>query len=139
MPPRHARLLAKPAVGLAAGAVHGTLPAMWIAWTTVDSHEAAERLARSVMEHRLAACVQLNGPVTSYYWWQGKLEQAEEWRLMFKCTPDQLGVLEARIMAEHPYETPEWIAVRAEHVGEKYLNWSFEGSSLGDFSNDTNV
>ena len=112
---------------------------MWIAWTTVGSQEVAERLARSVMEHRVAACVQIEGPIASLYWWQGKLERSQEWRLMFKCTPDQLGLLEARVMAEHPYETPEWIAVRAEHVGEKYLNWSFESSSLGDFSNDTNV
>ena len=129
----------KPAAGLAAAGVTGTMPGMWIAWTTVDSRDAAERLARSATEHRLAACVQIEGPVTSFYRWKGKLERAEEWRLMFKCTPEQLGVLEARILAEHPYETPEWIAVRAEHVGEKYLNWSFEGSSLGDFSNDTNV
>ncbi len=115
------------------------MPAMWIAWTTVDSRDAAARLARSAVEHRLAACAQIEGPVTSVYWWKGKLEQSEEWRLMFKCTPEQLGLLETRILAEHPYETPEWIAVRAEHVGEKYLNWAFESPSLGDFSNDTNA
>ncbi len=115
------------------------MAAMWIAWTTVDSREAAERLARTAVEHRLAACVQIDGPITSVYRWQGKTEQTEEWRLTFKCSPEQLSLLEARVHAEHPYATPEWIAVRAEHVGEKYLNWAFEGSSLGDFSNDTNV
>ncbi len=115
------------------------MPAMWIAWTTIDAKETAERLARSVMEHRLAACVQIDGPVTSYYWWQGKLERAEEWRLMFKCTPEQLPLLEGRVLAEHVYETPEWVAVRAEHVGEKYLNWAFESPSLADFSNETNA
>lgn len=115
------------------------MPPMWIAWTTVDSREVADRLARSVMEHRVAACVQVDGPVTSFYWWKGQLERGEEWRLMFKCTPEQLNLLEARVLAEHPYETPEWIAVRAEHVGEKYLNWAFEGSSLRPFSNDTNA
>lgn len=112
---------------------------MWIAWTTVDTRDAAERLARSAMEHRLAACTQIEGPVTSFYWWQGKLERAEEWRLMFKCTPEQLSLLETRIHAEHPYEIPEWLAVRAEHVGEKYLNWAIEAPSLADFSNDTNA
>ena len=115
------------------------MAAMWIAWTTVDSRAAAERLARSAVEPRLAACVQIDGPVTSFYCWKGKTEQAEEWRLTFKCTPEQLGLLEARILADHPYATPEWIAVRAEHVGEKYLNWAFESPSLGDFSNDNNA
>jgi periplasmic divalent cation tolerance protein len=112
---------------------------MWIAWTTVDTRDNAERLALSAMQHRLAACVQVEGPVVSMYWWQGKLERGEEWRLMFKCTPEQLSLLETRIHTEHPYETPEWIAIRAEHVGEKYLNWAFESSSLGDFSNESTL
>ena len=115
------------------------MAAMWIAWTTVRSRSGAEQLARLALEHRLAACAQVDGPVTSFYWWQGKLERSEEWRIMFKAVPDQLSLLESRILASHPYETPEWIAVRAEHVGEKYLNWAFESSSLDLFSNDTNA
>jgi periplasmic divalent cation tolerance protein len=112
---------------------------MWIAWTTVGSRADAEKLARLAIEHRLAACAQIEGPVTSFFWWQQKLECSEEWRLMFKCTPEQLGMLETRVLSAHPYETPEWIAVRAEHVGEKYLNWAFESTSLSPFSNDTNA
>ena len=112
---------------------------MWIAWTTVHSRSEAEQLARLALDHRLAACAQVEGPVTSFYWWQAKLERNEEWRVMFKATPEQLSLLETRILASHPYEIPEWSAVRAEHVGEKYLNWAFESSSLGFFSNDTNA
>ena len=112
---------------------------MWIAWTSVEKREDAERLARLAIEHRLAACVQIDGPATSVYRWKGKLETAQEWRLTFKCAADRLEALETRIIHDHTYETPEWIAVRAEHVGEKYLNWAIEDSSLGPFSNDTNA
>ena len=117
----------------------GSLRAMWIAWTTVAKRDDAERLARLAVEHRLAACAQIDGPVTSYYWWQKRIERDEEWRITFKCVPERLAALEARVLADHPNETPEWIVARAEHVGEKYLNWAFESSSLGPFSNDTNV
>ncbi len=112
---------------------------MWIAWTTVATRADADRLARLAVEHRLAACAQVDGPITSTYWWKGQLEQGEEWRLTFKCMPDQLDLLERRIHSAHPYETPEWLAVRAEHVGEKYLNWAMEGSSLRPFSNETSA
>ncbi len=71
----------------------------------------AEQLARLALEHRLAACAQVEGPITSFYWWKGKLERSEEWRIMFKATPDQLSLLESRILASHPYEIPEWIGL----------------------------
>ena len=116
-----------------------TLDAMWIAWTTVATRDDAERLARLAVDHRLAACAQVDGPVTSFYWWQGRMERCEEWRLTFKCVPERLAALETRVLNDHPYETPEWIVARAEHVGEKYLNWAFENSSLDPFSTDTNA
>lgn len=112
---------------------------MWIAWTTVASRAAAEQIARLVVEHHLAVCAQIDGPVSSVYRWQGKVEQTEEWRITFKCSPEQLAPLEARVMHNHPYETPEWLAVRIEHVGEKYLNWAIENSSLRPFFNDQHV
>lgn len=112
---------------------------MWLAWTTVTERADALRLARAAVEDHLAVCVQIDGPVTSFYRWQGKVEEATEWRITFKCSPEQLATLEARIMNRHPYETPEWIAVRAEHVGEKYLNWAVENSSLRPFSNEQHV
>lgn len=112
---------------------------MWIAWTTVASRPDADRLARLAIEHHLAVCVQIEGPVTSLYRWQGRIEQGSEWRLTFKCSPEQLAPLENRIMTDHPYETPEWLALRVEHVGEKYLNWAIENSSLRPFSNEQPV
>jgi periplasmic divalent cation tolerance protein len=47
--------------------------------TTIDSREAAQKIAEAIVSKRLAACVQVSGPITSTYWWQGKIEQAEEW------------------------------------------------------------
>jgi periplasmic divalent cation tolerance protein len=112
---------------------------MWIAWTTVANRDDAERLARRAVEHRLAVCAQIDGPVVSFYQWEKRVERSEEWRVTFKCVPERLAALEARILTDHPYQVPEWLAVRAEHVGEKYLNWAFESSSLDPFSNDTNA
>jgi len=97
---------------------------MFIAWTTVADRETADRLAAEAVSRSLAACVQVEGPVTSHYRWRGALEKAEEFRLMFKVLPEHLADLEAWLHERHPYETPEWLAVRAEQVGEKYLSWA---------------
>ena len=78
---------------------------MFIAWTTVATRADAERLA---------ACVQLDGPVVSHYRWQGRAERAEEFRLCFKCLLAQLPALEKQVLATHPYDTPEWLVVRAD-------------------------
>lgn len=97
---------------------------MKIAWTTVGSAHAAEELARDVVERGLAVCVQVEGPVRSLYRWKGRLEQAEEHRLCLKCRDEDAAALEAAVLARHPYDTPEWIVVGAERVGEKYLSWA---------------
>ncbi|HOG93584.1 MAG TPA: divalent-cation tolerance protein CutA [Opitutaceae bacterium] len=97
---------------------------MLIAWTTLPSVEAANQLAADVVAQGLAACVQVDGPVTSHYRWEGKVEQTEEFRLCFKFLDSQQAALEAHVRSAHSYDTPEWIVVRAEHVGEKYLSWA---------------
>jgi len=96
---------------------------MYVAWTTVARKAEAEALATAVVEQGLAACVQIEGPILSFYRWKGQLERSEEYRLSLKCCVDQLPALEGYILAHHPYETPEWIVVRADRVGEKYLSW----------------
>jgi periplasmic divalent cation tolerance protein len=106
---------------------------MYLAWTTVATPEDASRLARGAVEANLAACVQVDGPVASHYRWQGRLESAQEYRLMFKFLPEKATSLEAWIGAQHPYETPEWIVVRADHVSEKYLSWARGTSTPAPF------
>jgi periplasmic divalent cation tolerance protein len=102
---------------------------MLIAWTTVAERVDAERLAAAVIDRGVAACVQVEGPIASHYRWQGKTERSEEFRLTFKFVPAQLAALESFVLTSHPYETPEWIVVRAERVAEKYLSWAQANSS----------
>jgi periplasmic divalent cation tolerance protein len=101
---------------------------MLVGWTTLPSRDQAERLAAAAVAGGLAACAQVEGPVASHYRWEGRLERAEEFRLCLKFLPRQLEALEAFLLHEHPYSTPEWIVVRAERVAEKYLSWA-EASS----------
>lgn len=95
-----------------------------VGWTTVGNHEDADRLAQGLVESRLAACVQIEGPLTSRYLWQGKTETAQEYRLMVKFIPARAAALETWLIAQHPYDTPEWIVVQTEYVAEKYLSWA---------------
>jgi periplasmic divalent cation tolerance protein len=97
---------------------------MFVAWTTVATRADAEGLATRVIELKLAACVQIEGPVTSHFRWAGKIHRAEEFRLMFKVPAGRLVALENHVLAHHPYSTPEWIAVEADRVAEKYLSWA---------------
>ena len=102
---------------------------MYLAWTTVARRDDAEKLATGAVAKGLAACVQIDGPIVSHYRWEGKVERTEEFRLQFKCVPSALAALEAHVHQEHPYDTPEWIVVHAERVGEKYLSWARANST----------
>ena len=91
--------------------------------TTVDSEDAAEQLARGITGARLAACVQIVGPIESLYWWQGELEDAREWQLVIKTTSERLSALEVYIKANHSYETPEITATEIPWGSRDYLDW----------------
>ena len=106
---------------------------MLVAWTTTGSRGDADRLARGAVELRLAACTQIDGPITSHFHWQGRLEVAEEFRIWFKFLPANGSALSAWVHAHHPYATPQWIEVSAESVGEKYLSWAMANSTSGPF------
>ena len=95
-----------------------------IGWTTVGKREDAGRLARGLVEARLVACAQIDGPITSHYIWKNRAETAEEFRLMIKFIPARAVAVETWLRAQHPYDTAEWVVVRAEHVAEKYLSWA---------------
>ena len=91
--------------------------------TTVDSEEAAEQLARGIASARLAACVQIVGPIKSLYWWQGELEEAREWQLVMKTMTGRIAELEDYIKANHSYETPEITATVISGGSWEYLDW----------------
>ena len=102
---------------------------MFIAWTTVAHREDADRLAVGVISRKLAVCVQVEGPIISHFRWHGQDQRAEEFRLTFKCLPRQREALEKYVLSAHPYDTPEWLVVHADRVGEKYLSWAEANSS----------
>jgi periplasmic divalent cation tolerance protein len=100
--------------------------------TTVDSEEEAGLLARGIAGARLAACVQIVGPIRSVYWWQGAIEDAREWQLLIKTTDERLPALEAYIKANHSYNTPEIIATQIPWGSREYLDWVTEQTRAGD-------
>ncbi len=102
---------------------------MFVAWTTTAKREDADRLARGAVEAHLAACAQVEGPITSHYRWEGKIESAEEFRVCFKYLPANASQLGAWVHRHHPYAVPEWVEVSAENVGEKYLSWAMANST----------
>jgi periplasmic divalent cation tolerance protein len=91
--------------------------------TTVANRAEGEELARHLVGLRLAACVQVSGPINSCYHWQGRLEEAQEYQLFIKSRADLYGVLEAEIKKKHPYETPEIIALPIVAGSADYLAW----------------
>jgi periplasmic divalent cation tolerance protein len=93
-----------------------------VVMTTTANKEQAEKIARVVLEARLAACVQIQD-VTSYYWWDGKINRDAEQLLYLKTTPEHYSALEAAIVANHPYDTPEIIQLPVEEGLAKYLKW----------------
>ncbi len=97
---------------------------LMLACTTVPTRADAERLADTAITDSLAVCVQIEGPITSVYRWDAKVEHKHEIRLLFKYLKEQGSALESKMLALHPYATPEWIVVEAAYVSEKYLSWA---------------
>lgn len=91
--------------------------------TTISSKDEADKLASYLVKQRLAACVQVCGPVNSFYHWQGKLENDEEYQLLIKSRLDLYNDLELEIKKNHPYETPEIIALPIVDGSKEYLSW----------------
>ena len=91
--------------------------------TAVDSEAAAERLARGIAGERLAASVQIIGPIRSFYWWQGDLIDAREWQIQIRTTKERLGDLAMYIKANHSYEIPGILALKIEAGNREYLDW----------------
>ncbi|MER8001761.1 MULTISPECIES: divalent-cation tolerance protein CutA [unclassified Streptomyces] len=94
--------------------------------TTTDSAEKAEALARGAIEARLAACAQISAPVTSVYRWEGAIETAQEWQILFKTTAAGYEALEAHLSAAHDYDVPEIIATPVVRGSAAYLSWVTE-------------
>lgn len=91
--------------------------------TSLPDLAAAQALARALVTGRLAACVSIGAPVESIYHWQGEIETAREVPLLIKTRAQWYSRVEAAIVAAHPYELPEVIAVPITHGLPRYLDW----------------
>ena len=91
--------------------------------TTTASRTEAERIAAVLVQRRLAACVQIVGPIASRYRWRGEVEQAEEWRCEAKTTAALFPQVEAAIRDLHSYSEPEIVALPILAGSPGYLAW----------------
>lgn len=91
--------------------------------TNLPDEAQARQLAHSLVEQRVAACVNVLAPCRSVYRWQGEIETADEVPLLIKTSADRYPALEAAIRAGHPYELPEIIAVPLTRGLPEYLEW----------------
>lgn len=94
--------------------------------TTTGSEEEAELISEVLVERRLAACVQVAGPVVSRYRWQGKVEEAREWQCLAKTDTTRYREVEAAIRELHSYEEPEIVATPIVAGSPGYLAWISE-------------
>jgi periplasmic divalent cation tolerance protein len=98
-------------------------PPARIILTTTATPEEANRIARALVEERLAACATLIPAVQSIYFWEGKIETSTETLLLLKTGSDQLHVLEVRLHELHSYQTPEFLVLDVEAGSHPYLDW----------------
>lgn len=90
--------------------------------TIGSSDDAAKKIARKLVEERLAACVSMS-PIESCYVWKGKVVEDTEILLVIKTSAARLAELERRLHEMHPYTVPEFIVIEPDHVAEPYLTW----------------
>ena len=93
--------------------------------TTIETEAQAQSLARRLVEERLAACVQISGPIQSIYRWKAEICDSNEFRLTIKTSLELENDLVESLSALHPYETPE-ILIRSVCVTERYGRWLLE-------------
>jgi|SRR5215203_940250 len=91
--------------------------------TTAGSEEEAGVIAELLVERRLAACVQVVGPIVSRYRWQGAIEEAREWQCLAKTTAAAYEAVEAAIREVHSYDEPEIVATPIVAGSARYLAW----------------
>jgi periplasmic divalent cation tolerance protein len=91
--------------------------------TTMPDDARADELARTLIDERLAACVNVHGPMMSTYRWKGQVERDAERQLVIKTTRARLPALEQRLGSLHPYELPEFIVIGPEGGSDAYLRW----------------
>lgn len=94
-----------------------------IVLVTAPDLKTARALAKAALKAKLAACANLLPKLESHYWWQGRVESATEVLLILKAPRTRLAALEKLVLAKHPYDTPEFLALPIKAGSKKYLDW----------------
>ncbi|MGQ9498870.1 MAG: divalent-cation tolerance protein CutA [Dissulfurimicrobium sp.] len=96
--------------------------------TTTEREEDARHIAEYLVERRLCACAQINGPILSIYWWNGSIHYSKEWRCDATAQAGHYEKIERAIRDIHPYETPQIIAIPVINALATYKDWVIETS-----------
>jgi len=94
--------------------------------TTTDDEKVAEKICRTLVEERLAACAQVIKGIKSFYWWEGKVEESEEFLIFLKTKAQLLPRLEERLKRLHNYSVPEIVALPFVSGSREYFDWMLE-------------
>src|SRR5271154_816024 len=94
-----------------------------IVLVTAPGLKTARALAKAVLKAKLIACANLIPKIESHYWWQGKIESGTEVLMILKTQKSKLAALEKLILAQHPYDTPEFLVLPLSAGSNKYLDW----------------
>jgi len=103
-----------------------------IVLVTTSSREEAEKIAKTLLEERLVACANIIGPVHSLFWWQGKIDTAQEHLILMKTRKDLFSKLSERVKALHSYQIPEIIAVPIVKGFKPYMEWLEDSLKMSD-------
>ena len=101
-----------------------------IVLTTLPLSADATAFARTLVDERLAACVNVLGVMVSAYRWDGRVTEDGERQLIIKTRTNRLAALEARLAALHPYDTPEFLVLPVAGGSDRYLTWVRESTSV---------
>ena len=94
-----------------------------VVFITAGSKEEAQKIARGLLEEKLAACVNIIDGVESHFWWQGKIDSAKEALLVIKTKKELFNKLAKKVKSLHSYSVPEIIALPIVTGNTEYLNW----------------
>jgi len=91
--------------------------------TTTPTKDEAVKIAAGLLDAKLAACVNIIGPVTSMYVWQGSVAREEEYKLFIKSFEEKSEAVKGYIQQNHSYSVPEFSLIRIQDMSESYLAW----------------
>jgi periplasmic divalent cation tolerance protein len=100
-----------------------------IVFVMAGGEDEAAKIARSLVEERIAACVNIVGPVRSLYRWRGAIEDEKEYLLIIKSRAQLFPKLERRVKELHSYEVPEVVALAMSRVSKPYLDWLVDSTA----------